>query len=178
MVMGYPFLMSQDPINTELKILLPELPRRLIASVLYGIITTLGVVVCAPFLILILACCHTFEMRTRENYRLSLGQCETIGVNRFERLIQTILMPVFVLLENRFGKNCTECVSQERNQSGQSIFHDSLVGNFRKRRKFHARLQLLMALSNKNVETFVPTLTAVGILLCIITYNSLLTLYD
>ncbi|CAL8112068.1 unnamed protein product [Orchesella dallaii] len=146
----YPLLRDQDPLNVELKDALSPIPRRILAVVL------------------------------------------------LESLVQDILKFVFTNLENMYQKtskiqpsipeplplnlaeNCKINFPVEPEVQQQQLYGSdmSLDERFQARRKRHITIHLMMDMSNNDVEAFVPTMAAVGMMLCIIFNYAVLTLHS
>ncbi|CAL8112092.1 unnamed protein product [Orchesella dallaii] len=194
----YPVLRPYDPINMELDGILPEVPRRLLAAVLYGTLVFFAANICASFLLSILAVVHVFEEETEANHKLSLEESQQKAHHLVERVIQEILKVLFLLLEKVFRKN-KRTVNPESLQPNPTYLHEIMVDKrtsevdinvnksscqmsinerFRIRRKHHIRMRLLMETNNRCTETFVPTMTTVGMVICIVFNYILLTMYD
>ncbi|CAL8127732.1 unnamed protein product [Orchesella dallaii] len=181
----YPLVLNEDPINTELEHIIPDLPRRLLASILYGIGTLIGAIICSSFLLLILTVCEVFERQTRIIYKQNMKKTFNKIPSRLENFIHMVLKPIFVWLEkarnrvesgklqNFDGNNVVIDISQEN----RNIAVESIVSYEGLRQKYN-QLRLLMELSNKNVEIFIPAMTCVGMLLCIGMNYSIILLYD
>ncbi|CAL8112126.1 unnamed protein product [Orchesella dallaii] len=195
-VIVYPLLRSYDPINAELNGILPELPRRLLASTVYGSLAFLSANTCAVFLLSVLAVVHVFEVETEANHKLSMGESIQATAHPLERVIHEILKVVFQLLEKICRKNKINSVQFEspplyiheimfvkREFEPQICVNEwksrALINEkFRIRRKRHIHMRLLMETSNRTVETFVPTMATVGMIICIVFNYSILTMYD
>lgn len=63
-VSTWPFLFDFDPVNVLFKNLLPDLSRMIFASIIYTIITFLGVMICGTFILLLLTIMHSLEVFT------------------------------------------------------------------------------------------------------------------
>ncbi|CAL8112124.1 unnamed protein product [Orchesella dallaii] len=194
----YPLLRPYDPINMELNGILPEVPRRLLAAVLYGTLVFFAANTCASFLLAVLTVVHVFELETLANLKLSLGESHRETVHPLERIIHNILKVLFLQLEKVFQKRKIAVVpdSLERKQQNLqeiiTINHGSDVNAsvmesnsrisineiFKIRRKRHIHLRLLMETSNRTVEIFVPTMAIVGMLFCVIFNYTLVKMYD
>jgi len=70
---AYPLLRDYDPINLELKDVLPEIPRRLLAVTYYGLMAFYTTNYCAQFILLLLTCCEAFEKQTEWNLKMNKG---------------------------------------------------------------------------------------------------------
>ncbi|CAL8098353.1 unnamed protein product [Orchesella dallaii] len=73
----YPLVRSRDPINVALVDVLPEIPRRLLASLVYSTVIFYCANICASFLQIRLAFTHIFGKITKANLTRCLGTCST-----------------------------------------------------------------------------------------------------
>ncbi|CAL8112118.1 unnamed protein product [Orchesella dallaii] len=194
----YPLLRSYDPINIELDGILPEVPRRLLAAVLYGTLVFFGANVCAVYLLMVLTFVHVFELATLANYKLSLGVSYQNTVHPLDRIIHDILKVLFLLLEKVLRRRKLAVVPDSlvpKPQILQEIIivkhtsdvdtseivsnsRSSIIEMFKVRRKRHILLSLLIERSKRTVEIFVPTMAIVGMLFCIIFNYTLVKMYD
>ncbi|CAL8112112.1 unnamed protein product [Orchesella dallaii] len=197
MAVLYPLLRDQDPLNVELKDILPSVPRRLLAVVVYVPVVFFGVTICSQFLLMVLAVVQNLALETDKNYQLSVGKPIHKTPNWVERLVQDILKFVFKNLENIHKKiisrvhpwiskpsdleanvNINTTRKPEIQQQQLCGSDMSLNERFQIRRKRHITIHLMMDMCNGDVEAFVPTMAGVGMMLCIIFNYALLTLHN
>ncbi|CAL8145640.1 unnamed protein product [Orchesella dallaii] len=186
----YPLIKSLDPINTHFTGILPELPRRLLASFSYGFLLFFSANICASFLLLILTCCQVMEKQTERNHKLSVGESPIETSHWIEAHIQFVVKRILLGIEYlltiakwKTGSGCSVWCAEIpemviiRNvaQSGRNSEHNQ---NFELRRRFHIQLRLLMEASNRNVHVFIPTMATVGMLLCVILNYGIIKLHD
>ncbi|CAL8129261.1 unnamed protein product [Orchesella dallaii] len=100
----YPLLRSYDPINILLENGLSELPRRLLASLIYGIVVFYAANICAALILMMLTCVETLQIETEKNYRLSTGKSEGYKISRIERITNAILKAAFVWIEHNLTR--------------------------------------------------------------------------
>ncbi|CAL8097898.1 unnamed protein product [Orchesella dallaii] len=93
-----PFLLDQDPINAELKDVLPPIPRRIFASFLCATTVFYSALVNGTFLLGLMTCCYALEKLTEMNLKLSLGESGERNSSRLEQNIQTILEAILHLV--------------------------------------------------------------------------------
>ncbi|CAL8112154.1 unnamed protein product [Orchesella dallaii] len=194
----YPLLRSYDPLNMVLINSLSELPRRLLAAGVYAVLVFFAASTCAAFLLHVLAAVYVFEKKAEINYKLSVGESTCNTTSPLELAIQKMLKKVFLLLEKVIArknskikpdskevipsdipeiKNSAVPSGLEASQKETNL-QESLYHRFKIRRKRHIEIGLLMETTNKGVETFVPTTTAVGMTICVTLNYILLTMYD
>ncbi len=176
----WPLILDVDPINRDLKDKLPEIPRRLLASVMYGWVSYIAANVCGLFLILILACCHIFEQRAENNFRQSNGIFNKNRPNKFEHLIRLLSKYFLKTIEWIYPKWKTfsrSKITRVNTRSGQRALRNQLT-HFAVRRHDHNTIHLLMDQSNRNMTVFIPTLAGVGIILCIVGNFGCISFYD
>ncbi|CAL8084001.1 unnamed protein product [Orchesella dallaii] len=178
----YAILRGKDPINVELKGVLPDVPRIILAASLNWYLAFFAGVTCSAFLGLILTVCHVFEKETEANKNRSLGISSANMNNRLECMVQKILVYIFTCLDSIFRRKrsatiqpLVEVVIGER---APTLEQESVIAQFYNSFRHHRQLSLLMATSNKNVQVFIPTMAFVGIMLCTIFSYALLTMYD
>ncbi len=152
-----PFLINNDPFNKYLNEFIPTNYRHVLAAFVYGSFMLVGENVLASILILELACCHIFEKQSEKNLRFTKGvswqsgQDKTLlkGVKYLLKVIESFY-PISRSLRNRFLV--------------MKLHHNSML--------------LLMNMSNETVKAFLPTLTGVGISLCVISNYVCVALYN
>ncbi|CAL8083989.1 unnamed protein product [Orchesella dallaii] len=183
----YPLLRSYDPINYELKDLIPEVPRILLAVCIYGFVTFGCAVICSSLMALLLAACHVFEKETEKNKSCSIGTQPENKDNQLECLVQEILFYVFLSLDRLLGRNKSSTTVHPLEEVVQrfvtvnpcgSLEEEPMNEQYKRSLRRHRQLRLLMEASNKNEQVFIPTMATVGILLCTIFNYTLLTMYD
>ncbi|CAL8112108.1 unnamed protein product, partial [Orchesella dallaii] len=190
----YPLLRNQDPLNVELKDILPSVPRRLLAILVYVPVIFFGGTICSQFLLMVLSVVQNLALETDKNYKLSVGNSIHKTPNWLELLVQDILKFVFTNLEkvseNIVSKvhptipersdlekspNINIPVEPEMQEELPHGIDRSQNERFQIRRKRHITIHLMMDMSNSDVEAFVPTMAAVGMMICIIFNYAILT---
>ncbi|CAL8083992.1 unnamed protein product [Orchesella dallaii] len=179
----YPLLRSYDPINYELNEVIPEVPRRLFATCIYGFLTFHSAIICSLFIGVILAACHVFEKETEKNKYRSMGTQPENKDNQLECLVQEILFYVFLSLDRLLGRNKSSTTVHPLEEvvavnQCASLEEEPVNEQYKRSLRRHRELRLLMEASNKNVQVFIPTMATVGILLCTIFTYTLLTMYN
>ncbi|CAL8136936.1 unnamed protein product [Orchesella dallaii] len=177
----YPLIASNDPIDILLQNHVPVLPRSILACFVYGIFVSGCANICSIFILEFVTHVQTLQGETEENLRLSLGLHERPRANRLEVIAQTVLKAVFIFLERTiYGSNSkVQPHTSFRNQT-EEIGANSLriQQNFGRRRFDHIKITLLINFVNAVTDVFVPTMTAVGILMCTIINYGLITMRD
>ncbi|CAL8132806.1 unnamed protein product [Orchesella dallaii] len=182
----YPLLLNLDPINTILVGILPEVPRRLLAMFVYVITSFLAGSTCASFLLMVLTIVHIFDVQTAMNLKQSMGYSTVQNIQRVDRLLQNILKEVLSLLEKRnrlqiqptiSKSSCLKALDTEDRPVVIEIQKCGNEINFGRIYKKHMTMNLLMDMSNRNVEVYVPTMLTVGMTFCIIFNYSIVTLH-
>ncbi|CAL8093815.1 unnamed protein product [Orchesella dallaii] len=222
-----PLLRSYDPIGILLKDVVPpnfDLPRKILTSICYFIITFLVVTSMSSYILLAMSTTHAFETLTKRLLTMTYSRKYTRGEHdesalwkRFiikiaEKLVN-VLQPLIVWLKsgNRIVTPIIDSNSKSRCQSNQivykadfafslalkqnnahpnqctdimimndytpqAIWNDSTlriktpkyssIKKFRQVHYLHSQVRMLITLSNKSVEAFVPVMNAVGISFC------------
>lgn len=176
----WPLILDVDPINRDLKDVIPEIPRRIMASVIYSWVTHIAANACGLFLILILACCHIFETRAEKNSKLSKGVVDFNQRSRLEtvaRIFSKYLLKTIERIYPRWKTFKRSQISLMHNNSKHRVLRSQLI-NFAVRNHDHNTMRLLMDQSNQNMAVFLPTLAGVGIILCIVGNYGSITFYD
>ncbi|CAL8112128.1 unnamed protein product [Orchesella dallaii] len=192
----YPLIRSYDPLNVELKDILPNVPRRVTVAFLYGILSFYGAITCCSFLLSVVTVVDAVQREAEANYKLSVGMSINETPRLLERIIQGILKRVFLLLERIFRKN-TIAVQLDSVQPDSPYMSEisvikpktdtqinrlalqlSLSERFKIRRKRHIKMRLLMETSNRTVDIFVPTMVIVGMLICVMFNYTIISMYD
>ncbi|CAL8131083.1 unnamed protein product [Orchesella dallaii] len=175
----YAIIRANDPINIELKDVLPDVPRRLLAAVVNCYLVFYAGIACSVLIALILAACHVFEKETEANKLHSMGTGFENKSNKLECMLQEILFYIFLGLDRLLGrKKSSTAVQPLEDIVIETLTEPPLNEQFFASLRRHRQLTLLMAASNKNVQVFIPTMTTVGIMLCTIFSYALLTMYD
>ncbi|CAL8083995.1 unnamed protein product [Orchesella dallaii] len=182
----YPLLRSYDPINYELNEVIPEVPRRLLASCIYGFLTFNSAIIGSLFLGVVLAACHVFEKETANNKRQSTGIDSENPENRLECMVQEILFYIFLWLDRFLGRKKSSATIQPLEDivvvnpaPTVTMEHESVITEqFYRSLRRHRQLCLLMEGCNENVQVFIPTMAFVGILHCTTFTYTLLTMYN
>ncbi len=79
----WPIILDIDPINRYLKEIIPRTPRKVIASIVFGLFGCIGANACGLFLLTVLIVCQTFKNRTEKKLKLSL---QTINQDQQSKL--------------------------------------------------------------------------------------------
>ncbi|CAL8136938.1 unnamed protein product [Orchesella dallaii] len=177
----YPLIASNDPIDILLKNHVSDLPRSLLACFIYGISVSLWANICSLFILEVITYVQTLQGETEENLRQSLGICLHPKENQLERLTQAVLKSVFTFLERRiYNGNRKVQPYAYTNQRTQENGVNPLGSrhNFVIRRFHHIKITLLINFGNAVTDVFVPTMTAVGIVMCVIINYGLITMRD
>ncbi|CAL8132784.1 unnamed protein product [Orchesella dallaii] len=189
----YPLVFNLDPINTVFEGFIPELPRRLLAMITYITTTLLSATMCASFLLMCLTVVYIFDVQTTRNLKLSIGHPTEENMKRVDRLVENVMKAVLSFLEKAFRRDRLQIQpSTSKSLHVEAIDIEDPPGitetqpcgserdtymNFRNIYKNHVTTNLLMDMSNKNVEIHVPTMVSVGMAFCIILNYSVITLY-
>ncbi|CAL8129256.1 unnamed protein product [Orchesella dallaii] len=72
----YPLRRPYDPTNILLENDLSQLPQRLLASFIHGIVVLYAANNCAEFIFMVLTCVKNLQIETEKNYKLSTGEYE------------------------------------------------------------------------------------------------------
>ncbi|CAL8097792.1 unnamed protein product [Orchesella dallaii] len=174
---AYPLLRDYDPVNRVLDGILPEIPRRLFASTTLGLITFFTTNICVQYMLLIICMCQSFENRAKENRAKSTGMIEEKKVNKIEKLLLAEAKLFFIAIE-KFCKtrlatesdnNCSEPITTVVTivEPKSKISEDGIDKGFNERRKLHNVLYILLTTSNKYIDVMIPTMTGVGMAICI-----------
>ncbi|CAL8145658.1 unnamed protein product [Orchesella dallaii] len=180
----YPLFRNADPVSIILKDVLPEIPRRIIASIFYSFFMLVGAAICALLILLVLSGCQTITKQSERNYKVSVESSWNPTQSWIELRIQALLKSVLLKLEYvRSLRKKTGCSSScdERNELSLVVIENSnpsLNEKFSRRLRLHYQLDLLMKTSNKNLDPFIPIMAAVGMLICVTFNYALITLHD
>ncbi|CAL8068625.1 unnamed protein product [Orchesella dallaii] len=186
----YALLGNFDPASTLLKDIVPEIPRRLVAMVIYAIATLLGAIPCAMFLLMALTIVNILEVEAANNLKLSKGLPQ-----KRQRKLDGFVQDVFLAMEKFFRRKnksqiqpsiyelshleviVTESILRvpEKQSQGNEM---ETQGNFKIVYKNHITNNLLMDTCNRNLEMYVPTMAGVGMTFCVIFNYGLLTLHN
>ncbi len=176
----WPLVLDVDPINRDLKGKLPEIPRRLLASLIYGWVTYIAGNACGLFLLLILSCCNIFEKHTEKNFHISHGYIHNNQPSMLETTAQQLSKHFLRIVEWIYPKwktFNTSNVAKTHTRSNYRVLRNQL-NNFAARKHDHNTMLLLMASSNSTIAVFLPTLAAQGIILCTVLNFGRIYFYD
>ncbi|CAL8112130.1 unnamed protein product [Orchesella dallaii] len=197
---SYPLIRSYDPMNVELKDVLPNVPRRVIAALCYGFVSFFAANACCSFLLTCITMVYGLQMEAETNYKLSLEMPTDETPRQLERIIDTFLKKAFLLLEKTIRKNQNvvkptsfnaelpyitgmninihSSVSTLHIPTNKSELRQCINEKFKKRRNQHIQLRLIMSISNKTVDVFGPTMAIVGMLICVLFNYTIISMYD
>ncbi|CAL8112114.1 unnamed protein product [Orchesella dallaii] len=190
----YPLLRDQDPLNVELKDILPSVPRRLLAVVLYVPLVFVGGTICSQFLLMVLTVVQNLALETDKNYKLSMGKSMHKTPNWVERLVRNILKFGFTNLETRHPKisrvqpltpelpGLEESVSinipvEAEIEPPEPCGNDmSLNKCFQIRRKRHITIYMMINMSNSIAEADIylgcyPLFDTFSVSICVLTID-------
>lgn len=173
----WPLILNVDPINRDLE---GKIPRRLLASLVYGWVTYIAANVCGLYLILILAFCHIFEKRAEKNSQLSKGIVHVNNPNILENMAKVLSKHLLWIIEWIYPKWTTfnrSIITRVNTRSDYRVLRNRL-SNFAVKKHDHNTMLLLMDQSNRNMNVFIPTLTGVSIILCIVGNYGYISFYD
>ncbi|CAL8098279.1 unnamed protein product [Orchesella dallaii] len=173
----YPLVRDYDPINMVLKDILPEIPRRILATVYYGPMCFFATNYCAQFMLMILTSCQMFEKQTEWNMKASKGIPIENEMNWLERLLQVEMKLVFKTLD-KFSRGKKVNVEERNIENERPMVAEIAKGGFEGHRKLHNCIYIQLAQSNRGVHIFVPGMIGVGIAFCVACNYICLTMYD
>lgn len=177
---GIPLMFDFDPINAQLQQCVPDIPRRLFASLAYGSLGYFATEFCVLTILHCVAFAHCIEILTLENLNLSRLRSTQRSASFFENVVKKLVKSLLCTLElfypswrlkQKFGFK-EDCMKVNR------CHLKNCHPRFQHCRKMHFQLQVLTECGNMQMNWFVPTMTLVGVYLCtlcnyfIITYRN------
>ncbi|CAL8129263.1 unnamed protein product [Orchesella dallaii] len=164
----YPLKRSLDPVNLMLENVVPEIPRRILACLIYGVFVCVAANICAAFLLIVLTCVETMQTETEKNYWRSMEKPIIIRKPRIEIIINRQLKKVFLWLEKKLEWFRPGPQSQRSHWNRGNTPDETNLSTqqkFRRGFKKHMINTLLIDVGNETVDVFVPTEITVGMVL-------------
>ncbi|CAL8145633.1 unnamed protein product [Orchesella dallaii] len=132
------------------------------------------------------------EKLSELNHKLSFGKSPGDTPNQIEVQIQLLVKRVRLVAEylravlQRRQRSSISCSKAEGNipqivvitSRQESNGNLEVNQNFQLRRRLHIQLRLMMESSNRNVQIFIPTMSTVGMLLCVVLNYAIIKVND
>ncbi|CAL8129262.1 unnamed protein product [Orchesella dallaii] len=166
----YPLKRSLDPVNLLLENVVPEILRRILACLIYGVFVCVAANICAALILIVLTCLEIIQTETEKNYLLSMEKPVIIRMPRIELIINRQLKTAFLWLEKKFEWFRPGTQSQRSHWNRGNTPNEtnwSTQHKFKRSFKKHMINTLLIDAGNETVNVFIPTQMTVGMALCI-----------